>query len=869
MFRLDADGCAGSGAITAAVNKAHIYMNCARVPNDLYFAGNYNTEAPTSAQRGDYPANGTLPLFPLVSSVSVEGSVFFNDNANFLPGTSKTSSSIVTFEKDVKTANKKCLNLYSYGKTVFNGKLLSGAKSSHAQIGGASTAKGAVEFNSSSNVLWSMKTYNANISFNAKDVFPGTIFYFMYGSDDRSIFDLNGNDQTIGSILWNIGNNRPSPSEKSSGLRFRTADGMPATVRLTGNDYAPDSNSSYWKNRVALSGPLTFVMDVADSLTAKGFFQEFALRESTTTGDLIISNGDFRVSGTASFPNVPNIYVGEGGSFTNASTKPSAFAGCTNLTVLGKMACTGDATPFGDATMALTLGSAAEFSMPEGTVLTVCTLNVGGVAMPDEVYGDGGISLAQIKSGTVVVRSGNLYVDCETGDDENDGIAARPFKTIKAATAIARKGYTIHVAPGTYGELEGARKYNDEATSLCRVIIPEGVTVESTDGAGNTFIVGAPAAGDVANGNGNGPGAVRCVYAHNRAELRGFTLTGGHTAADKASDDYDTYGAALLTGKDDWAYIHDCIISNNYSHYATIFQSNVSRCLIVDNTGGTSSGTTCDAPAGSGCAYINCIIDGNKGNGTVAYMSRAESCTFGKNLLHNDGTAQMLFRSSGSHRVLNSLFTYKSDRWHGTVCATNCIFASETKTNLSPENCENCLFGQSATKINVDADFRPKAGSIAIDTGDETYATYDYGAEKDIYGTPRTLNGKFDIGAVEYDWRTMFAAEVGKRISLTDVSPSVTTNAAGGILIPSGAVAGKVPSKGSYDFTFDVTGGTLEAAIGGEIVGTYADGTHTVRMNVLDPAAEFRFRFEPDAENPGMAIFKSVVSVRGLTISVR
>jgi hypothetical protein len=250
-------------------------------------------------------------------------------------------------------------------------------------------------------------------------------------------------------------------------------------------------------------------------------------------------------------------------------------------------------------------------------------------------------------------------------------------------------------------------------------------------------------------------------------------------------------------------------------------------------------------------------------------MSRAESCTFGKNLLHNDGTAQMLFRSSGSHRVLNSLFTYKSDRWHGTVCATNCIFASETKTNLSPENCENCLFGQSATKINVDADFRPKAGSIAIDTGDETYATYDYGAEKDIFGTPRTLNGKFDIGAVEYDWRPMFAAEVGKRISLTDVSPSVTTNAAGGILIPSGAVAGKVPTKGFYDFTFDVSGGTLEAAIGDEIVGTYADGTHTVRMNVLDPAAEFRFRFVPDAESPGMAIFKSVVPIRGLVLSVR
>ena len=29
VFRLDADGCADGGAITAAVNTAHIYMNCA------------------------------------------------------------------------------------------------------------------------------------------------------------------------------------------------------------------------------------------------------------------------------------------------------------------------------------------------------------------------------------------------------------------------------------------------------------------------------------------------------------------------------------------------------------------------------------------------------------------------------------------------------------------------------------------------------------------------------------------------------------------------------------------------------------------------------------------------------------------------
>jgi hypothetical protein len=104
---------------------------------------------------------------------------------------------------------------------------------------------------------------------------------------------------------------------------------------------------------------------------------------------------------------------------------------------------------------------------------------------------------------------------------------------------------------------------------------------------------------------------------------------------------------------------------------------------------------------------------------------------------------------------------------------------------------------------------------------------------------------------------------------LTDVSPSVTTNAAGGLIIPSGAVAGTVPLKGFYDFTFDVSGGTLELFLGSESEGTYTDGTHTVRVNVLDPAEEFRFTFLADAENPGAAIIKSVYMLKGMVLSIR
>ena len=45
--------------------------------------------------------------------------------------------------------------------------------------------------------------------------------------------------------------------------------------------------------------------------------------------------------------------------------------------------------------------------------------------------------------------TGHLYV-ATTGADSNPGTQARPFKTIGRADALARPGYVIHVAPGTY-----------------------------------------------------------------------------------------------------------------------------------------------------------------------------------------------------------------------------------------------------------------------------------------------------------------------------------------------------------------------------------------------------------------------------------
>ena len=404
VFRLDADGCAGTGAITGAINTAHVFINCENVPNDLRFLSSpYNT---SYMKPGAYPASQQNLLFPLQSSVTIEGEVSFAHYGMLYDSTSPAMVSplpTVTYKKGV-SVEEAYLYLCPLGRMIFEGPYKGSAPTyaNSVALGYKYNAYGAMEFHASSNVAYRVSLYDADLDFRAVDAFPETLFYYENCGNDYCKMLLNGNDQTILGVCMK---SSLTPGETAKGMCI-TSD-APATVRIIGCKMNRVAGSLV--NRLALFGNVSLVMDVDSAYTSAGFFQDFSVRKSTTTGDLIISNGDFRVSGTASFPNVPNIYVGENGSFTNASTKSGAFAGCKELTVLGSMACTGDATPFGYKTMNMTLGPQASFSIPAGATVTVLSLKVGDTDMPDGTYGDGGIAVDQIKQGTVVVE--RIYAD--------------------------------------------------------------------------------------------------------------------------------------------------------------------------------------------------------------------------------------------------------------------------------------------------------------------------------------------------------------------------------------------------------------------------------------------------------------------------
>lgn len=465
------------------------------------------------------------------------------------------------------------------------------------------------------------------------------------------------------------------------------------------------------------------------------------------------------------------------------------------------------------------------------------------------------------------------YVAQDGGNDANDGTSPETSKaTINAAIALSFSGDTIRVAPGMYGAEEGDHRTSASANAGFRVIVPEGITLESTDGAEKTFIVGADAPAENIDNETykTGEGGVRCVCASNGAVVCGFTLTGGRGVGGSSGSNS---AAAFYSPTALGATIEDCIVSNNAAYSQTIRQAVVKRCRVFENA------AICDlksGAAGSACSWYGSIIDKNKGDGTVYNADIIENCTIGgNNAKLTVANPQVVDARTVSVVINNSVIL--GGRQYGAdskISCSNCLITGSGVTSWSavPEAKRYNTEISTTVKASVDSEYRPSLGEFAgIDMEGAEYS--DALGDKDVYGNPRVLNGAIDVGAVEYDWRPKFAQAVGKRksltLTLTDVSPSVTTNAAGGLLIPSGVVAGTISECGKFTFAFELSGGSIEAFVGGESKGVFPAGGQPVVLEIPDADTEFRFVFTPDSESPASAVLRRISAGKGFVVSFR
>lgn len=460
----------------------------------------------------------------------------------------------------------------------------------------------------------------------------------------------------------------------------------------------------------------------------------------------------------------------------------------------------------------------------------------------------------------------NWYVE-PSGSDSAYGTAAYPKKTLKGGLEYAIAGDKVHVAAGTYNTevMTQTSRLGTVVGSFghaARALVHEGVELIGA-GAATTFIVGASDPTPlVGTDNGCGPNAVRCVAMEKNAKMSGFTLTGGRTDADGNADDF--HGGGVLAyfgggGTSSIPVVTDCVISNCFGRRGGgVFFGVYNRCSFFDN-GIIRDG---NGPAGRGDGVgnfflNNCILDRNDGYAT-AYFPTCVNCTFGANNTINgikDGATIIV--DAGT--VRNSLFLgskvmFGQTNAAGKVTATllyNCAMNADTAAQLARVDRKvyvdaSCIV--SGTLSVSAGDYAPVIGvNPAVDAADKTAYNEQALGAFDVNGNLRFVNGlKLDIGAVEADWKDVYAKKLGSRVAVTAVDPEVELTA-DGVSIPSGStlaltVGAGVESSHNYVVKAAVApGGTCDVTKDAVAWKTFAAGANEEPFTASGDHAELLF----------------------------
>ena len=344
----------------------------------------------------------------------------------------------------------------------------------------------------------------------------------------------------------------------------------------------------------------------------------------------------------------------------------------------------------------------------------------------------------------VVLASAFWFVD-PSFETSGDGTTAETaFATLaEAMSNSALQGSdVVYALPGRYdrGSMESTES---SASQTNRVIVKAGVRLISTEGAGNTFIVGAPACVEVEDGRGCGPGAIRCVLLRSGAMLKGFTVTNGFTICSESSPKTGArYGGGVRGG-----IVEDCVIAGCGAVRGGGVKSSICRrCLFIGNVA-SDIGAAAYKESDDTTACYNCVFDKHtKGTYVTLYVDLA-NCTFLPSI------------ASGMYAA------WYSTSYDTTVFAKNCLFLCKVGRNQA--NFQNCAFvdtcgisdaniGEGSIKktlaeLRVKDDGQPRKRSPLIDAGDASLYPVDDGGAYDFAGIARICGETIDIGAFEFD----------------------------------------------------------------------------------------------------------------------
>lgn len=334
---------------------------------------------------------------------------------------------------------------------------------------------------------------------------------------------------------------------------------------------------------------------------------------------------------------------------------------------------------------------------------------------------------------------------------------------IQAAIDVSQDGDVVLVTNGVYCTGVVSNEFG-----WSRVAITNGITLQSVNGPTNTSIQGD-----------NSSSPARCVYInHTNAALLGFTLTNGY-ATNEPLGQYRGGGALICNLRlmsncivrschavagggvaalfDGPITITDCTMKQNESSRGGgigIFWGGhtvVQNCLIESNYSMYGGGMVVDNCTG----VRNCLVVNNHsydygGGVVVGNNAGLSSCTVEGNTADNHGDG--IYISGNGAVVRNSIFFYNGGE--------NLDAAAISSPNRQVEYCcstplTSSLFYARSCSTNapdyVDqtgGNYTLSSNSLCIDRG--INETWMKGVAKDLYGEPRIMNRRVDLGAYEF-----------------------------------------------------------------------------------------------------------------------
>lgn len=469
---------------------------------------------------------------------------------------------------------------------------------------------------------------------------------------------------------------------------------------------------------------------------------------------------------------------------------------------------------------------------------------------------------------TNVTFTSDWYVDDVDGDDANGGFyPGKGFAKQTLAGMLTNKlvkaNDTVHAAAGTYDR-------GFSGSTRTRAAVGDGVTLVADEGPEKTVILGQAAETDP-DDEGCGVDAVRCASTGKNSRLSGFTLTGGRVPANVSG------GAASQTPT---AILENCIITNNAGAYkaAAVQGGILVNCRIFGNRSSDgSSGSVVNQSYG---AY-GCVVDKNTAKYVFQGLDVMYGCTVGSNNLNlARTTALSLYYPSAGNVFANSIVMGDYNTTSGREFnASNSVFALCSYSRSTPSKVN--LYGNScytnAADIVLAGNYAPASkDSFLVDTGDAAHVDDAKFRGKDALGGQRVYNGSVDIGAVEYDWRGDYAADLVRKGDCTVTAATANVIAQGtSVKVPAdGSLTlrwklASGASRGHLAVTVDVVGtGSLEVYLNGALVETRTAAskpTFDLKTRTADNEVVFKY-----VGTDGYALFDNVADlVYGLMLLVR